>query len=74
VVSTHAPIKRKTGFKMRLSNTQLLHRYSAAREALEVEEGLRELRELAVEFQLWRRRHVNVDAAAERLETLARAA
>jgi hypothetical protein len=29
--------------------------FDAAREALEVEEGLRELRELGVEAQLWRR-------------------
>jgi hypothetical protein len=29
--------------------------FAAAREALEVEEGLKELRELGVEAQLWRR-------------------
>ena len=33
--------------------------FEAAREALEVEEGLRELRALGVEYQLWRRRRAN---------------
>ena len=36
---------------------------AAAREALQVEEGLRELRELGVEFQLWRRPRDKEDAA-----------
>ena len=33
--------------------------FEAAREALEVEEGLREIRELGVEYQLWRRRRAD---------------
>jgi hypothetical protein len=36
--------------------------FEAAREALEVEEGLREIRELGVEYQLWRRRRADETA------------